>query len=382
MKIYKKITITVCSLLFFTIGCIKDQDFSAPTITCEEPSIAVTNTLKQVKEMYTFGGPKVIENDVVIAGYVVSSDKSGNIYKSISIQDKPENPTAALKIAIDQTDLYTKYNIGRKIYINLKGLAVGYSFGSVQLGKAVNGELERISQFEVNNYITRSCEVAEITPKKVQISDLNEDYLEMLVEIENVQFKTNELGNSYANIENTSTVNRVLESFTNNCNLKDEVVLRNSGFSDFKNQILPEGKGSVTGIFSNYYNDYQLYLRNLEDVNLTQPRCDYSSTLEPTLSLLEVKEMYTGSMVEFGVNNNYVIEGYVISSDKNGNFKNKLVIQNAVENPTAGIQLLIDTEEIFQQYYVGDKIFVKLDKLYMAKNDGVLTIGYPNGTKI
>ena len=72
--------------------------------------------------MYTFGGATIIDTDVVIEGYVVSSDKSGNIYKSISIQDKYENPTAAIKIAVDQTDLYTKYNVGRKVYVNLKGL--------------------------------------------------------------------------------------------------------------------------------------------------------------------------------------------------------------------------------------------------------------------
>lgn len=384
MKLYKKLKLTLQILAVFSIflSCVKDNGFSTPTVDCNEPSISVTNTIAQVKDMYTFGGATIIETDVVIEGYVVSSDKSGNIYKTISIQDKPENPTSAIKISIDETDIYTKYNVGRKIYIKLKGLAVGYSFGSIQIGKAVGTELARIPSLELNNYIVRSCEVAEITPKLVTINELNEDMLEMLIEIENVQFKESELGSSYANINNTSTVNRVLENFNSNCNLLDEVIVRNSGFADFKNQLLPEGKGNIVAIFSNYYEDYQLYIRETEDVKLTEERCNYTNAFTPTLSIAEVKEMYNEDMVEFGVNNNYIIEGYIISSDKDGNFKERLIIQDTSENPTAGIQLLIEQENIFENFKIGDKVFVKLNKLYMAEVNNVITIGFPKGNTI
>lgn len=383
----KKNTLTKYTAAFILIistflSCVKDQDFSTPNVVCTEPNLTVTNTIAQVKEMYTFGGATVIENDVIIEGYVVSSDKSGNIYKTISIQDKPENPTSAIKIAIDETNLYAKYNIGRKIYVKLKGLAVGYSFGSIQIGKAVAGELGRISSYEINNYIIRSCEEVEIIPKKVSISQLNESMLDMLVEIENVQFKTSDLGKSYGNIENTETVNRVLESFNSNCNLVNEVIVRNSGYSNFKNELLPEGKGSVVAIFSNYYEDYQLYLRDTNDVKLEQARCNYSNALTPTISLQQVKNMYTETMVEFGVDTDYIIEGFVVSSDASGNFEHKLVIQDKLENPTAGVQILVNMETIFEQYAIGDKVFVKLNKLYMTKNDGVLCIGYPKGSKV
>ena len=377
----KQKTIGLFLLVTTFLGCVKDQDFSTPTVDCVESEITVTNTIQQVKDMYTFGGATVIDTDVIIEGYVVSSDKSGNIYKTLSIQDKPENPSSAIKISIDETNMYTKYDVGRKIYVKLKGLAVGYSFGSVQIGQAVAGELARISAFEVKNHLFRSCEVAEIIPKKVAISELNESMLEMLIEIENVQFKTTDLGLSFANVEDTETVNRVLENFNSNCNLVDEVIVRNSGFSKFKNQLLPEGKGSIVAVFGNFYDDFQLYLRDTDDVKFTEERCDYSNALTPTITISEVKELYEGTMVEFGVSNNYVMEGYVISSDEDGNFKERLVIQDAIENPTAGIQILIESDAIFEDYNVGDKVFVKLDKLYMTKNDGILTIGFPSGNK-
>ena len=384
MKNYKmkqKSIILICFLSLF-FGCVKDQDFSTPIVECVEPELAITNTIQQVKEMYTYGKAIEINADVIIEGYVVSNDKSGNIYKTLSIQDKPENPTSAIKIAIDQTNLYTTYDVGRKIYINLKGLAVGYSFGSIQIGKAVGGDLERISSFEVKNHLFRSCEVAEITPKKVTISQLNKNLLEMLIEIENVQFKDAELGLSYANVNNTSTVNRVLESFNSNCNLVDEIEIRNSGFSKFKNELLPDGKGNVIGVFGNYYDDFQLYIRDVNDVNLTETRCDYSNAIETNISLLEIRDLFEGEMIEFGVDNNYVFEGFVISSDQNGSFSEKLVLQDAIENPTSGIQILIEKDAVFEDYSIGDKVFVKLNKLYMNENNGVLTIGYPDGIKI
>jgi len=384
MKIFNLIKKQLLLVLLFSVfvACVKDQDFSTPIIACMEPEITVTNTIQQVKEMYRFGGATVIENDVVIEGYVVSSDESGNIYKTISIQDEPENPTAAIKISINQSNLYTKYNVGRKIYVKLKGLAVGYSFGSFQIGIAEGKELGRIPLTEVNNYIFRSCEVVEITPKIIQISELGEQHLEMLIEIENVQFKTDELGKAYGNVDNLETVSRTLESLTTECNLTNEIILRNSGYSKFKNELLPEGKGNVIAIFSNYYEDFQLYIRDTDDVKLDEERCDYTNVLAPTISLKEVREMYNGDMVEFGVSTDYIIEGYVVSSDEQGNFENKLIIQDAIESPAAGIQLLLESEAIFEQYNAGDKVFLKLNKLYMNEKDGVLSIGYPDGVEI
>ena len=384
MKRYMKIKnyVKIALIISLFSGCVKDSDFSTPNVDCVEPEITVTNTIQQVKEIYFFGGATEIEEDVIIEGYVVSNDEAGNIYKTISIQDKPENPTAAIKLSIDQSDLYTTYNVGRKIYVKLKGLAVGYSYGSFQIGKANGKELDRIPSTEVKKYIVRSCEVAEIVPKLVEISELNEDLLEMLIKIKNVQFNNSELGYPYANLDNSSTVDRKLESVNSDCSLLGSVIVRNSGYSDFKNELLPEGKGIITAILSNYYDDFQLYVRDTEDLNFSEARCDYSNALTPTITIKEVRELYEGSLFEFGVSTPYILEGYVVSSDEQGNFENKIVIQDAIEKPSAGIQLFLDKELIFEDYNIGDKVFVKLNSLYMNKNEGVLTIGFPKKDEI
>ena len=66
-----------------------------------------------------------IVSDIVVKGYVTSSDATGNFYKEFYIQDAPENPSAAIKLVLNQVDSYNQFNIGREVYISLKGLFVG-----------------------------------------------------------------------------------------------------------------------------------------------------------------------------------------------------------------------------------------------------------------
>lgn len=75
------------------------------------------------------------------------------------------------------------------------------------------------------------------------------------------------------------------------------------------------------------------------------------------------------------------IEGYVISSDQAGNFFEKLIIQNKVddsnpdEDPRLGIRLDINVGSLSDTYEFGRKVYVKLSGLTIGESNGVLTIG-------
>lgn len=73
------------------------------------------------------------------------------------------------------------------------------------------------------------------------------------------------------------------------------------------------------------------------------------------------------------------ISGYVISSDESGNWFEELILQNAAENPTAGVRVLIDVNPLFSTYEVGRKVFVKLGGLHIGDSNGVLTLGVTDG---
>ena len=89
----------------------------------QEPEILVpTHTIAELAEMYTTQGqPVEIEEDVIIAGKVSTTDQPGNFYKSLYIQDE----TCGMEIKIGRNGLYNEYKPGQTIYVKCKGLTLG-----------------------------------------------------------------------------------------------------------------------------------------------------------------------------------------------------------------------------------------------------------------
>lgn len=72
-------------------------------------------------------------DSIIINGRVVSSDRDGNMYKYIVIQDL-NDPTMGLKISVDANSLYGIMPIGQVISICCNGLAIGKYADVYQLG--------------------------------------------------------------------------------------------------------------------------------------------------------------------------------------------------------------------------------------------------------
>ena len=64
------------------------------------------------------------------------------------------------------------------------------------------------------------------------------------------------------------------------------------------------------------------------------------------------------------------VTGYVVSSDATGNFYKKIVVQDLAENPTAGVEILVNNSTFSQTYEVGRKVYIKLDGLTVTYDDG------------
>lgn len=69
-------------------------------------------------------------------------------------------------------------------------------------------------------------------------------------------------------------------------------------------------------------------------------------------------------------NNPTYVEGYVVSSDAAGNFYKKLIIQDKIENPTAGIEIILNKTSLSETYDIGRKVYILLDGLSVSYNDG------------
>lgn len=97
--------------------------------TYQTVTMTPNTTIAALKAMYK-GSPLKIQNDVLIGGQVISSDRSGNIYRSLYIQDE----TGAIEVKIGKSGLYNDYKLGQWVYVNCNGLSLGNYNGMVQLG--------------------------------------------------------------------------------------------------------------------------------------------------------------------------------------------------------------------------------------------------------
>ncbi len=388
-----KVILLLIGLVVFN-GCVEDDDFDTPNTSIVDPNIdpadvisisSVIGELEQAQQdsqsVYNFEFDEGIER--FVEGYVISNDEAGNYFEEIVIQDRAENPTAGLRILIDVNPLFLRYEVGRKIFVKLNGLTIGTSNGVPTLGilEGLDGA-EKIPSASEDDTFFRSTEIATIVPTVLSIGDLSDANLNTFIQLDNVQFAGTSLGKSYASEpEDEFDGERVLED----CDDGGAIILSTSTFSDFKGLTVPSGSGSVKGVFTkDFFGDTNNFVINTpEDVSLTETRCDLSVSLEPTLTILELREMFSGSNLLFPPGSDTVVEGYVVSSDAEGNFFKNIYIQDAPENPKAALQLLVDENDLHFAYPVGSRVLLRLDGLYAGEGfGGVFSVGYLDGNDI
>ena len=287
MKTIKNYKIVAFFLaMTMVLSCVKDDDYDvpntdpvAPIIDGEIISINALNSLLE-QEQNTNGNDilSFTESDLFISGYVISNDEAGNIYEELVLQDSPNNPTRGVKVLINVSPLNTTYEFGRKVYVKLDGLAVGYNGGVLSLGFRDGTQVEAIAESLMDQTIIREVELATIEAMPINISDFSLAKTNMYVRLNDVQFNRNDaLGDNRktfaAEPEDEFDGERNLES----CSEGLSVILSTSTFSDFKAVEVPQGRGYLDGILTlNYFGDtFNMVLNSPEAINFeSTDRCD------------------------------------------------------------------------------------------------------------
>ncbi|MFS4468833.1 DUF5689 domain-containing protein [Maribacter sp. 2210JD10-5] len=269
-KVFKIHVFGVLVSVLLCVGCVKNRSFDAPEITCSD-NVTANTTYAEVKSLFNEETVQ-IQEDLIIEGYISSSDKAGNFFSVLYFQDSPVNPTEGFQIEIDLRDSHLFYGLGQKVFIKLKGLYLGKSKGVFKLGGVFsafgNISVGRLPSAAVADHIFVSCDVpAILEPNLVSIEGLNENLTNTLVQFMDMEISEAEIGEIYA-VEREETERTLID-----CN-DNELTLLNSGFSDFQAEILPEGRGSITGVLLRENDDYLLVVRDLEDINFNQERCE------------------------------------------------------------------------------------------------------------
>lgn len=273
----KMIKIGIVLIVFVLLAsCVKDRNFDPPEPNCstvqtaDAIGLAANVSYAEVKALYedqTFQ----IQDDLIIEGYVVSSDEAGNFFSVLHFQDRPTNPTEGFEIEIDSRDSHLFYPVGSKIYIKLKGLYLGKSKEVFKIGGVFtsfgNVSVGRLPATVVDRHIFASCEEkSNIVPTLISLPEIPRNLTNTLVQLEGVEILEVDLGQAFA-VEREETERTLID-----CNDK-EIILLNSGYSDFQSEVLPEGNGSITGILLREKDTYRIAVRDLNDIVLDQERC-------------------------------------------------------------------------------------------------------------
>ena len=274
-----------------TVACVQDDDFTIPSSIGNEENENLTNLLSRIEagevQLITIDQLKAqfisddeateITSEIAVKGYVSSSDATGNFYKEFFIQDAAEDATSAIKISLNQVESYNQFNMGREVYIYLKDLYLGEANGGdgvYTIGGDMNsdGEVEALTANEVPMYLFRSENSYTIVPKAV--SALSSNDVGIFVTLNDVEFTTSGVGQPYVSPTDDYDTQRTIQRCTG-FNYST-FLMETSAFASFKNEILPSGGGSISGVVSkDYYGDnLVLVLNTSDDVLMDGSRCE------------------------------------------------------------------------------------------------------------
>ncbi len=279
----KKSLIYIYTALLALAGSVSlsscDDDLERPPMVIPTAERTANTTIAELKAKFYKGESNyatLVEKredgtDYIVKGRVISSDQAGNFFKQLVIEDE----SGAIQVNIDSYDLYSSYQYGQEIVIDVTGLYVGAYGKLMQIGSTPSNNYPgRIAsdlaekQIEVNGL----AEPGKIEIRKYTIAELNDlasnqdEWLAkqcITVAIDNVTFKDAGKSTLANKDQNTS---RTINDGTG------DMILYTSGYSDFYDYYCPEGTGTVVGILSYYSRSWQIRLIGVsEDESASEP---------------------------------------------------------------------------------------------------------------
>lgn len=296
MKTMKQYKLAILFLLFITSSCVQENEFEIPDITITDPEITSNSTLQKVKaalQQEFFSTNKLVftfpvneNNPTFIEAYVISSDATGNFYKKLIVQDKPENPTAGIEILINKSSLSDLFTIGQKIYIKLDGLSISYDDGQSEvnpgniapgkysLGFLTGDRASEIPSTAIKDHLFRTSTIAEIIPQKITVETITDATINTFVQLENAQFDISQKDKTFSG-EKYDEYDGYRYLFE--CGAEHLLKLQTSTFSSFKSTMIPNGRGKINFILTKDFKSEFLVAivnspSNIDFTNTT--RCD------------------------------------------------------------------------------------------------------------
>ena len=263
------------------LAACMDKDWEAPQF--DEPLYGNNSIMKEegdkvitigeLKEKYSSlinassDGVKEITDDWQLQVVVNGNDEGGNLYKQISVQD----PTGAIIVGINGSNLYPYMPVGQQLLINLKGLHIGGYRKQAQIGALYKDSSIGRMDTDVWEQHVRLLKEGEIEAK-VDTVDFDENADKYILSGRIVKLSGVTISGEGTQVLAPDDGSVALSS---NCanrliNGKSSLVLRTSSYSKFANRAIPKGKADVYGVCTRYNNTWQILMRTESDLQEIQ----------------------------------------------------------------------------------------------------------------
>lgn len=284
MKIFKSFIfgLMAAATLGGFVSCQDDIDAPEPIAPVAENLDKVNTTIKEFKKEYWQDdqnyckqvGTKPDGEHIYIKGRVISSDESGNVFKSIVIQDE----TAALAFSVNAYNLFLDHRVGQEMVVDLTGMYVGKYNNLMQMGwpdeyqdglqttfmspEFFKAHVENNGMPEPSKVIVHQLEAISDIPNG---TDGLIEWQSQLVRCNNVTFVPK------ANPNDASELVTTFGIYKTNMNqglllAGQELTLRVSGYADFVNEKMPTDPCDATFLLSYFGTGWQFMLMNTSDI--------------------------------------------------------------------------------------------------------------------
>lgn len=216
-------------------------------------------------------GSVELSDEMVLSGYVTSSDRANNFYRTLMIEDN----TGAAEMLVGLYDLHNLYPVGAQLVVKCGGLAAELDDGLLRVGLADHLTSYTVTYMEsrvvVDQHLFLSGMKVEPNPLKTTIDRLLPERVGRLVRIENLRL------DPVADTTWALPVALTGEEEPRSATIKfrdvsgqDSIYVYTSGYASFAGDTVPKGTVSITGILLSGKVDgeevYQLKMRDEQDV--------------------------------------------------------------------------------------------------------------------
>lgn len=288
----KRLRYIIMAMVATLMASCMGSDYAAPGLDPDNApwgnnEITETNvvSIADLKARYAStiasNGYVKIEEDMQIKGVVTGNDYAGNIYQQIPVQDE----TGALVVGVSASALHGFLPEGQEILIDLKDLYIGgygeqCQIGSVytspNTGKTGIGRMDRYT-WQKHFRLIGEADVAkadalaeDFDPSKLTDADYMNANAGKLMTIRRVSFLNADGKSVFAPADGSvaltsNCANRALREYSSK-----NIVVRTSTYADFAQEVIPEGTKDIKGIFTRYYDTWQILLRSTDDITDSQ----------------------------------------------------------------------------------------------------------------